>query len=420
LGTSLNKITSGQFRSWLWSVLVILGLAVLAGCGSSNNPCGPGVGTSSGSSGGTSSGSASGGSNCGGGGGGGGGGTGGSGTSALLYYLGTSNNVQAAGFNSSGTFANLSPYTSPTLPSAANSMAIVNGQFLYIPTGGFGNVQAYSIDRTGGALTAISGSPFAAQAADDTVTTDPAGRFLFVGGRFSSSISVYAINAATGALTPAPGSPFQSFNLVFANSLTVDSSGKFLYVGQTYSSYPVVGFSIDQTTGALAEIPGSPFPLGVAVVRAAPNAAFLLGIADDSGVSGNKHLYLFSINSSTGVPSLVAGSPTTTVSVPFALAIHPSGAFVYLSVADASGTITSLEGYQLNTASGTLTALPQSPFTTLPPLAECQFEQTGGYAFCLNANGFSALGVNTSTGNLSHLLPDLNASGDFPFAVTDQ
>jgi len=337
-----------------------------------------------------------------------------------MYYSGGTN-IQGAKFDSSGngTFANLNPFTPPALSGTVNSMAIVNKQFLYVPLSGFSNVQAYSINRSSGALSPINGSPFLAQAAADTVTTDPSGRFLFVGGRYASSISVYQINSSTGALTPAPGSPFQSFNVVFASSLTVDATGKFLYVGQLFSTNPVAVFSIDQTTGALTETSGSPYHLGVAVVQADPGGNFLLGIADDTGASGDKHIYVFSINTTTGAPTAVTNSPFATVSIPFALAIHPTGKFVYPSVADSNGFVTTFEGYQLNSTSGALTALSGSPFTTLPIVAECQFEQTGAFAFCMNISGFSVLGVNTSTGALSRTFPDLAASNNFPFAVTD-
>lgn len=401
----------------LYTLVVVLciGIIVLDGCGSGcettpkGSSGGPGSGTSS---------SRNGSAGCDIGGGGDDGGVAPT-TTAFLYYFGSAN-IQGASLNSAGTFANLSSFTPPAMPSnSANSMVIAKKQFLYIPTSGFANVQAFSINRTSGALAAISGSPFGAQAQDDTVTTDPTGRFLFVGGKQSAAISAYLIDATTGALTAAPGSPFRSFNLAFADSLTVDGTGKFLYVGQTFSANPVVVFAIDQSTGALTEITSSPFHLGVAVVQADPSGKFLLGIANSTGTSGDKHIHVFSIDSTTGALAPVANSPFATTSAPFALAVHPGGKFVYLSVADSGGTTTSFEGYQLNTTSGAITALSGSPFTTLPVVSNCQFEQSGAYAFCQRDNGFSVLSVNTSTGALSHTIPDLTTSNNFPFAVTN-
>ncbi len=341
-----------------------------------------------------------------------------SGNISYVYYMSAAS-LEAAAFNTSGTFGQLIPFTAPTLPSSSlNSMAIVNNKFLYIPVNGFSNVQAFSISQTTGTLTTIMGSPFQAQAADDSVTSDPAGRFLFVGGRFSPAVSVFQINPSTGALTPAPGSPFQSFNLVFSNSLAVDSTGKFLYVGQTSGSNPIAAFAIDQTTGALTEIPTSPFHFGVSVLAATPSGSFLLGIADDTGVSGDNHISVFSINTTTGTLAPVSGSPFTTVKVPWALSIHPNGKLVYASTVDSSQNVSAMEGYQLNT-SGTLTAIQGSPFATIPVVAGCQFVQNGADAICMNTTGFSVLGVNTTTGALSHTVPDLVSAGNFPFAATN-
>ena len=418
---ALEKDMHAQIRLLFLPSLLIISLLGLAGCGS-NIGCGPGVGVTGGPGGGSSTG-VSGSSSCGGSnnGGGGGGGTGGTTTtSAFLYYLGSSSDVQGASLSSSGVFSNLTPYTPPVLASSSvSSMAVADGQFLYVPMNGFSNVQGFSINRANGGLTALSGSPFPAQAGAETLALDPSGRFLFVGGEFASSVSVYQINTTTGALTPAPGSPFQSFNLVLANSLTVDGTGKFLYVGQTFSTNPVVVFSIDQTTGSLTEIAGSPFPLGTSVVQADPTGKFLLGVADNSGTSGDHHVYVYSINPSTGAPTAVSGSPFSTVSVPFGLAIDPSGSFVYVSVADSNDLVTTLEGYQINATSGALTALAGSPFSTLPIVGECQFDQSGSHLFCLNANGFSVLDLDPSTGNLSHTIPDLTTTNNFPFAVTN-
>jgi 6-phosphogluconolactonase len=40
------------------------------------------------------------------------------------------------------------------------------------------------------------------------VVIDPAGTFAYVANQLSDSVSVYAINATTGALTEVSGSPF--------------------------------------------------------------------------------------------------------------------------------------------------------------------------------------------------------------------
>ncbi len=343
---------------------------------------------------------------------------------ALLYYLGSSN-VLAASLTTTGSFAPITSFTPPALPSnSTDNMLVVNKKFLYVPMGD-STVQAFTIDRSNGAVTPIAGSPFAAPGGADSAVSDPAGRFLFVGGESIGEIAVFQINPTTGVLSPSPGSPFRSFNLISADSMTVDGSGRFLYVGQLSPSNPVAAFFIDQNNGAIAQIAGSPFPLGVATVHADASGKFLLGIAGilDSGNSINdRHVYVFSIDATTGAPTAVAGSPFLTTAAPFEFAIHPGGKFVYTFGSDSSGAVTTLEGFQINTTTGALSALAGSPFTSLPIVSDCRFDQGGGEAFCIDApfgRKFSVLTPNPTTGALTHTVSDLSVGNNFPFAVTD-
>jgi hypothetical protein len=130
---------------------------------------------------------------------------------------------------------------------------------------------------------------------------------------------------------------------------------------------------------------------------------------------------VFSIDSA-GTPTAVAGSPFSTTAAPFEFAINPSGEFVYTFGTDSTKALASLEGYQLNMTTGTLTALPGSPFTSLPTVQDCQFDQSGGAAFCIDAVGgtkFSVLTANPTTGALTHTVQDLTVTNNFPFAITD-
>ena len=81
-------------------------------------------------------------------------------------------------------------------------------------------------------------------------------QFAYVTNR--GGISAYRINATTGALTEVPGSPFpDKSNPAF---LTVNPSGTVAYVANNSDS--VSAYRIDTTTGALTEVPGSPFKAG--------------------------------------------------------------------------------------------------------------------------------------------------------------
>ena len=76
------------------------------------------------------------------------GGGGGGSIAALLYYLGT-NNILGASLSTTGTFAPLTSFTPPTLPSSvANDMVIVNKKFLYLPQSDSLTIQGFAIDHT--------------------------------------------------------------------------------------------------------------------------------------------------------------------------------------------------------------------------------------------------------------------------------
>jgi len=355
-------------------------------------------------------------------------GTGGSGGPAAAYAFYLGSGVQTANFSTNGTFTAVSNVTPPALAgSTIDDMTTVGGKYLYLPFGDVTSVvQALSIDHATGALTPIPGSPFAltpTTATADTAVADPQGRFLFVGSEGTGSITVFQIGS-NGALTQAPGSPFTNqVNFFSADSLAVDGSGKFLYAGQLSPTTPVEGFTIDQTTGALTEIVGAPFNLGVAQLHADSSGKFLLGvqeIQDGNGAATDPHISVFSIDSTTGIPTPVAGSPFATTSAPFDFAISPNGKFVYVTGnAIAGSTISPIEGYQLDSTTGALTPLTGSPFTALPPATQCKFDQSGGLMFCAtNSSGtLSVFSANTSTGAIAHLA-DLTAFS-YPFAVTD-
>lgn len=51
-----------------------------------------------------------------------------------------------------------------------------SGTFLYIANSGSGNISAYSIDSSSGALSAIAGSPFSSGTSPRSTTVDPSGK----------------------------------------------------------------------------------------------------------------------------------------------------------------------------------------------------------------------------------------------------
>ena len=97
-------------------------------------------------------------------------------------------------------------------------------------------------------------SPLAAQ------TARPAFLFSLEGkGVPTGTIHVFSVNPSTGAITEVPGSPFNAG--LIPDQLVVDPTGRFVYVTNDQSE-DITAFSVDASTGALTELPGSPFPIG--------------------------------------------------------------------------------------------------------------------------------------------------------------
>jgi 6-phosphogluconolactonase (cycloisomerase 2 family) len=146
------------------------------------------------------------------------------------------------------------------------------GKFAYVVNQSDNNVSAYSIGANG-ALTPITGSPFAAGSAPISVAVDPTDKFAYVANISDNNVSAYSIGA-NGALTPVPGSPFVTGTT--PNSVAVDPMGKFGYVANDFDNN-VSGYSI-AANGALTPVTSSPFaagsgPVSVAITPLVPFAS---------------------------------------------------------------------------------------------------------------------------------------------------
>jgi 6-phosphogluconolactonase (cycloisomerase 2 family) len=91
------------------------------------------------------------------------------------------------------------------------------------------------------------------------VVIEPTGHYAYVSASTGSGVYGYSIDQASGALTALSGSPFPAgTNPLFIN---IDPSGKFAYTANN-SSGGISGYAINPQTGVLTAITGSPFPTG--------------------------------------------------------------------------------------------------------------------------------------------------------------
>ncbi len=194
------------------------------------------------------------------------------------------------------------------------------GRFLYVADNGYLKVSALSIYPTG-ALGAVAGSPFDAGTDPLGVAVDPTGKFLYVTNAVSASdgeMLAYTIDSTSGALTPVFGfSPGVGPNPLQA---AVDPSGRFLYVtinGGLGGGPQVVSLAINATTGALTPA-GTPVaaqnPTGIAVD---PSAQFVYITNPNLNT-----VEVYAINPTTGALTEVSGSPFPVASGPFGIAVR--------------------------------------------------------------------------------------------------
>jgi len=200
------------------------------------------------------------------------------------------------------------------------------------------------------------------------IATSPDGDFLLAGNRdgdgAAPSISVFSV-AANGALAPVgvPVNPgvFGPRGIVFT------PDGNFVYVigrrgpqgGGAGSADTAIATMTLSDSGVLAPVAGSPTFINGQV------AGFGLSVSPDgkhlyAAHSNNFRIYGFDINGATGALSGIAGSPfTTTGQSPQELSVTPDGKSLY--VAEVFGQ--KVEGFNINAATGALTQIPGTPVT---------------------------------------------------------
>ena len=99
------------------------------------------------------------------------------------------------------------------------------------------------------------------------MAADSSGHFLYVANNGDNNVSAYTIDQATGALTQIAGSPFPAGAAPLA--IEIDDAGKLLYVPNSVSKTVTV-YSMDSATGKLQTVqtlPTQGFACSVALVN---------------------------------------------------------------------------------------------------------------------------------------------------------
>jgi 6-phosphogluconolactonase (cycloisomerase 2 family) len=177
-------------------------------------------------------------------------------TERFLYargepVLGENEALQA--FRISDANGALTPVDDFTLADTETELALERtGRFVYVLNHNDATIDAFTINLSTGALTAIQTLALPDQATQASgLTVEPTGRFLYVScvcNTTNSRIRAFRINATTGLLTSLGGTGGDGNFL--ANASTSDLTGRFLYM-TTLNSNEIEAFAINQATGLL-------------------------------------------------------------------------------------------------------------------------------------------------------------------------
>jgi len=315
-------------------------------------------------------------------------------------YIANGGNTNIAGFSVSTTGALSvlpnSPYNNGI---AATSLAVTsNNSYLYAATSN--GIYAYAINSDGSITVQNSGSPVAQDLIATALQVDATGGYLLAAGLGSAtgaqSIGIYQINSSTGALTPQGGSPLLLYqgsgastpSTVLPTAMLITPSNSLVYVSLANLGVQVLTLS----SGGGLSTGNNPTILPPSSKSSNPAD---YGLASDPN---SKFLFVGELNTGLRVLSIgtagalteVSGSPYTAGTGPKGVTVDPTGAYVYVLNYGSDN----ISGFSLNAASGQLTAISGSPFSSggLTPVAMVS-DSSEKYLAVMNS------GANGSNGN---------------------
>jgi YD repeat-containing protein len=340
---------------------------------------------------------------------------------------------------------------------------------------GSNNISGFAVDPIAGALSVLSGSPFAEGLFPQFATTDLLGRFLFVANRcsdaacaaYNGSVSAYQIDPVAGLLTPAPGTPFSAG--VGPLGAVVDPSGQFAYVANgtdnTISAYSIV----PGTSALLVPIPGSVSLSGgvsgkIEALAIDPAGQFLYAATGcpDGSCAGAIYVYeimlptgalrsllygayplpaglspsclvveprgefLYAADSVSGevlafatnggFPTAISGSPFAAGSAPSSITVDPLGRFLYVANTDSNN----ISAYTIAPGTGVLAPMPASPFAAGSGPLSLAVDVSGSFLYVVNGgdNTVSAFSIDPAYGVLTPVAGSPFLAGTLPVSIT--
>jgi uncharacterized protein (TIGR03437 family) len=213
---------------------------------------------------------------------------------------------------------------------------------------------------------------------------------IYVTNSVDNNISAYTMNAGSGALTAVQGSPFAA-GIIRPVVAVIDPTGKFLYVTSSFGQSPpnaISAFTISPGSGALTVVQGSPFPTAdlPEAMAVDPTGKFLY-VASDGNTGAYGDISAYTINAATGALTAIQGSPFRTGLYPEGIAVDPTGKFLYVTSLIAN----TVSVYAINGGGEALTPNAGSPYPAGNSPSSVAVHPTGKFVYVLAADivGFS-------------------------------
>jgi 6-phosphogluconolactonase len=287
--------------------------------------------------------------------------------------------------------------------------------FLYASNIATNTISGFTVNPANGMLTQISGSPFPTPTGDTSIAVSRDFRFLYAADFGLNQVSAFSVNG-DGSLSPLLGTPFPAGNGPV--SVVTHPTADFLYVSNQGSGEIMV-FIIDPELTSSSSTPIGNAPLFGTMTSD--------GIHFYQTVSAVAQIAGFSVNATNGSLTPVNGSPFSTGFFPRTIAIDPAGKFLYATISSSfMGTSTSVYAYTIDATSGSLTAVPGSPFTAGENPASAAVDVSGRFLFVANnantanGNSVSAFSIDSDTGVLTPIPGSPFPASHFPlFVATD-
>jgi 6-phosphogluconolactonase len=277
--------------------------------------------------------------------------------------------------------------------SSHSSSASHTGYVTFLQKGAVGLLR---LNNSTGVVSLGAQTPSVVGTTPDALALAPGKKFLYVGnsGPAGNSISIFSI-AGDGTLTQ---NGTATDIKASPRALAIDASGKYLVVTTNFVGSNLLVFSLDAASGAIT-------PLNSYVANTSPDYLTISPTSNYVYVSNSDAnlITAFSLESATGNLSPVPGSPFSTGQGVAGSATDPNSKYLYA----ANHADNTVSAYTIDSGTGRLTPILGSPYplgTGTGPRAIAT-DTTGTFLYVANqgSNNVLAFTVTSGTGQLTQI-----------------